>query len=119
MRGSNNNFDFLRFFAASLVVFTHSFMFSPTGSATEPLSYISPGRVNSGGLAVAVFFVISGFLITMSYEYLAGNRKFIFLPDHLALCHGVVALGGKPRPSDEETTLLIRLSQTPTRCSGP
>jgi len=41
MRGSNNNFDFLRFFAASLVVFTHSFMFSPTGSATEPLSYIS------------------------------------------------------------------------------
>lgn len=77
MCGRKNNFDVLRFFAASLVVFCHSFMFCPLGNAIDPLSSISAGRVNFGSLAVAVFFVISGFLITMSYENSAGKREFL------------------------------------------
>lgn len=77
MLGRNNNFDVLRFFAASLVVFCHSFMFCPLGNAIDPLSSMSGGRVSFGGLAVAVFFVISGFLITMSYENSAGKREFM------------------------------------------
>jgi len=76
MKGRNNNFDFLRFFAASLVVFCHSFMFSPPGSL-EPLSYISNGSTNFGKLAVSMFFVISGFLITQSYENTISNRAFL------------------------------------------
>ena len=77
MRDRNNNFDFLRFLAASLVVFTHSFAFCPSGFATEPLSYISQGHARLGGVAVAIFFVISGFLITMSYENSESNREFL------------------------------------------
>lgn len=77
MQGRNNNFDFLRFFAASMVVFTHSFGLIPAGSKIEPLTYISQGHASMGGIAVAIFFVISGFLITMSYENTAGNREFL------------------------------------------
>lgn len=77
MHGRKNNFDFLRFLAATLVVFTHSFGLSPAGSAIDPLAYISQGHAHSGSLAVATFFVISGFLITMSYENTRGNREFL------------------------------------------
>ncbi len=59
-----NNFDFLRFFAASLVIVTHSF--GLTGIRGEPFSWIS-GYDSSGRLAVNIFFIISGFLITKSW----------------------------------------------------
>lgn len=77
LQGRANNFDFLRFFAASLVVFAHAFGLSPDGYSMDPLAYLSRNHVHSGGLAVAVFFVISGFLITMSYENTGGNREFL------------------------------------------
>lgn len=77
MRGRENNFDVMRFIAASLVVFAHAFGLSPVASAIDPVATISHGHVHSGSLAVAVFFIISGFLITMSYENTAGNREFL------------------------------------------
>jgi peptidoglycan/LPS O-acetylase OafA/YrhL len=59
-----NNFDFLRFAAATLVILHHSYalLVKP-----EPLFTII-GAFSYGDFAVAVFFVISGFLITASYE---------------------------------------------------
>jgi hypothetical protein len=59
-----NNFDFLRFAAASLVILHHSYalLLKP-----EPFFAIT-GAFSFGDFAVAVFFVISGFLITASYE---------------------------------------------------
>ena len=59
-----NNFHFLRFLAAALVIFSHSYPLS--GSKFEPFAWLV--QYNTfGGLAVNIFFLISGFLITKSW----------------------------------------------------
>lgn len=59
-----NNFDFLRVFAALLVVYSHSF---PLGlGISDPLGTFT-GWISYGQLAVWIFFIISGFLITKSF----------------------------------------------------
>lgn len=65
MAHRENNFDFLRFFAASMVVFGHSFWLSGR-DASEPLRLFS-GSYDSADIAVHVFFVMSGFLIAASW----------------------------------------------------
>lgn len=63
-----NNFDFLRFFFASLVIFSHSFLLFPAfGDDFEPLWRLTHAKMNFGTLSVACFFAISGFLITQSW----------------------------------------------------
>lgn len=63
-----NNFDFLRFFLASLVIFSHSYLvLTPDGNQIEPLSRATYMKRNYGSLAVVGFFAISGFLITQSW----------------------------------------------------
>ena len=63
-----NNFDFLRFVLASLVVFSHSFPIGTGTEAFEPLALATKGQLTFGGLAVDAFFVISGFLILHSWQ---------------------------------------------------
>lgn len=65
--GSNNNFDALRLLAAGMVVFSHAFLLGADSVEREPLYWLTRGAMNSGSLAVAAFFVISGFLIAKSY----------------------------------------------------
>lgn len=71
----DNNFDFLRIFAASMVMFAHSFDLLGL-SQHEPLRVWSNQFIDFGALAVNVFFVISGFLITASL--LSGKSLFEF-----------------------------------------
>jgi len=61
-----NNFDFLRFVAASLVLYSHCFALTGMGGA-EPLVRLTMGEYAFGGLAVRVFFVISGYLVMQSW----------------------------------------------------
>ncbi|WP_379137401.1 acyltransferase family protein [Paenibacillus sp. sgz500958] len=63
-----NNFDFLRFAAASAVIFSHAYPLSWGNDNNEPLFMLSGGQVTIGRIAVAIFFIISGFLITQSYD---------------------------------------------------
>jgi peptidoglycan/LPS O-acetylase OafA/YrhL len=63
-----NNFDFIRLFSAIMVIFTHSFQVTTGTLTSEPLHLITNGQITFGRLAVAVFFMISGYLITQSYE---------------------------------------------------
>src|SRR5579871_356947 len=67
--GRENNFDFLRLFFATLVIFAHSFAFLYNGTLAgfDPLVRFSRGQVGLGGLAVDGFFLISGFLVTKSW----------------------------------------------------
>ena len=63
-----NNFDFLRFFFASLVILSHSYLLlAPDGLDREPLWRLTRMKMNFGTLGVACFFAISGFLITHSW----------------------------------------------------
>ena len=59
-----NNFDFLRFFAATLVIFSHSYAL--TGVNSEPYLVLT-GYASFGMLAVDIFFILSGFLIVKSW----------------------------------------------------
>jgi peptidoglycan/LPS O-acetylase OafA/YrhL len=72
-RGIGPGFDTLRLFAATLVLLSHAF--SLTDSA-EPVSRLSNGQTAAGPLGVAVFFVISGFLISASFERSHGISEF-------------------------------------------
>jgi peptidoglycan/LPS O-acetylase OafA/YrhL len=63
-----NNFDALRFCAAVAVLISHSFPLSYGSNEWEPLHWLSQGQTTLGGVAVLVFFVISGYLITLSFE---------------------------------------------------
>ncbi|WP_438446658.1 acyltransferase family protein [Gorillibacterium sp. sgz5001074] len=68
MNTRRNNFDFLRLIAAVLVIFSHSFPISLGGNKSEPIYKLTNGQFTAGELSVIVFFVISGFLITKSFD---------------------------------------------------
>ena len=57
----DNNMDFVRFVAASMVIYAHAFNLRNT---RDPLESVT--GVSSGELAVAVFFSLSGYLIARS-----------------------------------------------------
>ena len=61
---TNNAFGFLRLALAVLVVFSHSFALG--GFGTEPMHALTQGRYTIGLASVAMFFVLSGFLIARS-----------------------------------------------------
>ena len=65
-----NNFDLLRFLFAFIVMLVHSYVLSDA----ENLSILS--KVFSSEIAVKSFFVVSGFLIFMSYENSRGLRNY-------------------------------------------
>lgn len=64
-QGRDNNFNLMRFLAASVVLFTHSFALALGSSEAEPLK-LSLG-MTLGSMAVDLFFVSSGFLIAASF----------------------------------------------------
>ncbi|WP_263360084.1 acyltransferase family protein [Acidicapsa ligni] len=72
-----NNFDSLRLIFAVLVIFSHSFPMVRGSNATEPLSLLTNGQVNFGNISVWAFFVISGFLITQSWQRSPNVVKFL------------------------------------------
>lgn len=78
MTGSRaNNFDALRLFAAGSVIFSHSFFIAEGNEMHEPLILLS-GRQSILGLAgVFVFFAISGFLVTQSFEATASAWRYL------------------------------------------
>jgi peptidoglycan/LPS O-acetylase OafA/YrhL len=62
--GRDNNFNLLRFVAASLVLVSHSFALSTGSPMAEPLR--GALGLTWGIIAVHIFFVTSGFLVTAS-----------------------------------------------------
>ncbi len=66
MNRADNRFDILRLLAAWLVLFSHCY---PLGGrpASEPLAS-TLGLDTLGGVGVAIFFVLSGYLVTLSLE---------------------------------------------------
>jgi len=63
-----NNFDSLRLIFAILVILSHSFPLTRGSNDTEPLMRLTHGQITLGNISVWAFFVISGFLITQSWQ---------------------------------------------------
>ena len=61
-----NNFDFLRLALSVLVIYSHSYPLAIGAETTEPLIRWTHGQMSFGAVAVDIFFVMSGYLITAS-----------------------------------------------------
>lgn len=72
-----NNFNLLRFLAASLVIFSHCYALG-YGEAPEPVMRYLGALETGGSLGVVVFFAISGFLVTRSFVE-RGGRLWSFV----------------------------------------
>lgn len=83
-----NNFDFLRLLAASMVVFSHSFdLLTPSNRVMtngEPLRVLTDGQMSFGSLGVAIFFCLSGYLITQSL-FRSSSYKTYFIKRSLRI----------------------------------
>ena len=73
-----NNFDFLRFVLASMVILTHSYCILGTSMNSEPISILTNHQILTSEIAVDFFFVVSGFLVSMSWERCNRFGEFCF-----------------------------------------
>lgn len=72
---NKNNFDFVRFLVASMVIISHSVPL--TGNGIPYIKILLKNQVDLGTLCVDVFFIISGYLIVASYMRLNNIYKFL------------------------------------------
>jgi peptidoglycan/LPS O-acetylase OafA/YrhL len=93
----NNNFGILRLILAILVLFSHCYPLS--GNQHEPLATSLSNRLTIGGAAVDGFFMISGYLIAISWIRSKSAGDFIvkralrIYPGYLAACLFSVFIG--------------------------
>jgi peptidoglycan/LPS O-acetylase OafA/YrhL len=72
-----NNFDLLRLIAAVSVIFSHAFLLSENSQDHEPLMILTGGQTVLGVVGVFVFFTISGYLVTQSFDTTASPLVFL------------------------------------------
>ena len=72
-----NNFDLLRLVAAVSVIFSHAFLLSENSQDHDPLMILTGGQTILGIVGVFVFFTISGYLVTQSFD--TTNSPLVFL----------------------------------------
>lgn len=75
-QGRDNNLNIIRFIAAMLVIYSHSFPFTYGSEHGDWLAKLTNGQINLGGVAVSVFFFYGGFLICKSLDRLQNGKKF-------------------------------------------
>lgn len=69
LAGRVNNFDMIRFIAATFVIISHAYPLASGVKEAEPFFILTNEQLTLGGTGVATFFVISGFLIFQSYDH--------------------------------------------------
>lgn len=95
--GRDNNFNLMRFLAASAVVVSHSVAITKGVDAFSPLRHIA--GMDLGNIAVDVFFVTSGFLVTGSLlkrtlaEYVGARIARVYPGYVLAILFCVLVVG--------------------------
>jgi peptidoglycan/LPS O-acetylase OafA/YrhL len=72
-----NNFDALRLVAAASVMFSHAFLIADGTQNNEWLIRLTGNQSILGLTGVFVFFTISGFLVTQSYEQTRDPLRFV------------------------------------------
>jgi peptidoglycan/LPS O-acetylase OafA/YrhL len=73
----HNNFDLLRLVAAVSVIFSHAFLLSTNAQDRDPLMILTGGQTILGVVGVFVFFTISGYLVTQSFDTTGSPLVFL------------------------------------------
>lgn len=73
----DNNFDSIRILAALSVMATHSFPLSYQSHESELLFRASGGQTTAAAIAVYIFFIVSGYLITQSFDRSRSGIAFL------------------------------------------
>ncbi len=73
-----NSFGFLRLFFAFLVLVDHAFILGGFDVTRNPFPTLTKGQETLGGMAVAGFFVISGYLVTRSYTQSRTTVRYLW-----------------------------------------
>ncbi len=95
--GRNNNFNLIRLLAAFAVLLSHSYALAIGPRASDPLSWLG---ITLGEIAVDVFFVTSGFLVTSSLFARQDLGQFVrarllrIYPAHLVMLALLVCVVG-------------------------
>jgi peptidoglycan/LPS O-acetylase OafA/YrhL len=76
-RSRHNNFDLLRLVAALSVMYSHAFLIAQGTQKNEWLIRLTGNQSILGLCGVFVFFAISGFLVTQSYEQTNNPLHFL------------------------------------------
>lgn len=98
VRSKDNNLNIIRFVAASMVLASHSYALHSGDSATEP--WRRTLGMSMGGVAVDIFFCVSGFLVAGSLmasqsakDFLVARALRIYPGLWVALLLSVIILG--------------------------
>lgn len=70
----SNNFNLVRLIAAMMVVISHSFLVTTGQNESEPLSW---SAYDLGATAVNIFFVMSGMMVSRSFEKQPNLTRFL------------------------------------------
>jgi peptidoglycan/LPS O-acetylase OafA/YrhL len=114
----NNSIGFLRFLFAAAVIWSHAY--GNGGFGYDPLARLNPNGATAGFLAVGGFFVLSGFLITRSYETVNSIGRFIWhrflrIFPGFWVCLVVTAFGFAPLAfAHQHRTLLHYFAEVPS-----
>ena len=73
-----NNFDVIRLLAAIGVIFSHAFPLGQGVGTREPLTNFTHDQFSLGGVCVSVFLIISGLLITRSFDRRRTTAHYIW-----------------------------------------
>lgn len=98
--GRENNLNIIRFIAAILVIYSHSFPFTRGQDCVDGLAKLTKGQMTLGGIAVSIFFFYGGFLICKSLERTQDGKKFFLarvkriFPSLLVVVFGTVFVLG-------------------------
>ncbi len=76
-KGRANNFDALRVTLALMVIFSHSYPLLLGSNDQEPVFRATGGQRTAGEIAVNGFFLISGFLIALSWQRSRGLLDYL------------------------------------------
>lgn len=99
-RHDQNGFDTIRLIAAACVLLSHSYPIATGSNDQEPLTMLTRGQATVGGLSVGAFFVISGLLISNSFEVstsaasFARKRAIRIMPALIVVCIVLVSVLG-------------------------
>lgn len=98
--GRSKNLNFLRFIAAIMVIISHAYPLSLGSEFGDPIVTFTGGNLGMGGIAVGVFFLSSGLLVSKSiernsngFQYFKARCKRIFPPLIVVVLITIFGLG--------------------------